>query len=149
MLTTKTPFAQLAEEFLPRIVKTWVMTTELTSAQAADVLVDTAIKNGFLQDRGRPLTGAAINEWGIKNNTPRWGMQAAMSMLLENGWMPKEHAEWAACASILTLTIKSKDCELLLSLLPPTFDRDVAAGWLYAALENDAHYRTRKKRIPK
>ncbi|MGL5384936.1 MAG: hypothetical protein ACRDCA_03605 [Serratia sp. (in: enterobacteria)] len=145
MITTL--FAQLADAFLPSIVKTWVMTTELTSAQAADVLVNTAIKNGFLRDREKPLTGSAINEWGIRKSVPRWAMQAALSMLLENGWVPKAHAEWAGFASIFTLSIKTNDCDLLLSLLPAGFDRDVAAGWLCAALENDAHYRARKKRV--
>lgn len=141
------PFAQLTDTFLPSIVKTSGMISELTSAQAADVLANTAIKNGFLRGRERPLTGSAINEWRIRKSAPRWAMQAALSMLLKSGRVPKEHAEWAGFASIFTLSIKTNGCSLLLSLLPAAFDRDVAAGLLCAALENDAHYRARKKRV--
>lgn len=85
----KALFADLAEQFLSVTVKTWVMRSELTLAEAADVLLATAVQYGFLEDRGRPLFGNTLNEWGKTRNT-RDGPYKALwhSLLLMDGGQP-------------------------------------------------------------
>lgn len=143
---SKSLFAEQAEQFLSVIVKTWVMSTNLTSANAADVLVSTAIHNGFLRDRERPLLGNTINAWGKSKKAPRWAMQSAMTMLLNEGWLPKIHSEWAAFAALLIMTVNVDTLESILDLLPEKMDKNIAAGWICAAVEDAARYQDRKNR---
>ncbi|EMF07170.1 hypothetical protein [Serratia marcescens] len=142
----KVLFADQAEQFLPSIVKTWIMRTDLTSAKAADVLVATAIHHGFLRDRERPLLGNTINAWGKSKKTPRWAMQSAMVMLLDDGWRPETHAEWAAFAELFIMTVNVEMLEPVLALLPEGMDKDIASGWICAAVEDAARYQDRKNR---
>ncbi|MDL4454844.1 hypothetical protein QRZ34_27900 [Klebsiella michiganensis] len=97
---SKALFADLAEQFLSVAVKTWVIRSELPAAAAADVLLTTAIQQGFLEDRGRPLLGNTLNEWGKNKKYPRWAIQSAMALLWADGWRPITHPEWAAYAAI-------------------------------------------------
>lgn len=69
---SKALFADLAEQFISVAVKTWVIRSKLPAAAAADVLLTTAIQQGFLEDRGRPLLGNTLNEWGRNKKYPRW-----------------------------------------------------------------------------
>lgn len=143
---SKALFAGQADRFLSVIVKTWVMRTPLTSAEAADVLVATAIQHGFLRDRVRPLPGNTLNEWGKNNNTPRWAMQSAMTLLLADEWRPGTPAEWAAFAALFVMALNTEMLEPVLEALPVGMDKDIAAGWICAATENAARYHDRKNR---
>lgn len=97
---SKALFADLVEQFLSVAVKTWVIRSELPAAAAADVLFATAIQQGFLEDRRRPLLGNTLNQWGKNKKYPRWVIQSAMALLLGDGWKPVTHPEWAAYAAI-------------------------------------------------
>lgn len=143
---SKALFADQSEQFLSIIVKTWVMRTGYTSAEAADILVATAIKHGFLRDRERPLPGNTLNAWGKSKKTPRWAMQSAMALLLADAWRPSTHAEWAAFASLFIMTVNSDVLESVLETLPAGMDSSIAAGWICAATENAARYHDGKKR---
>lgn len=142
---SKALFADLADQFLSVIVKTWAMRTDFTSAEAADVLVTTAIQNGFLRDRARPLLGSTLNEWGKDKSAPRWAMQCAMTLLLADEWRPTTYAEWAAFASLFIMGVNVESLEPVLEQLPAGMDKDIAAGWICAASENAARYHDRKK----
>ncbi|MBH3259190.1 hypothetical protein I5P78_22560 [Serratia marcescens] len=142
---SKALFADLAEQFLSVAVKTWVIRSELPAAAAADVLFTTAIQQGFLEDRGRPLLGNTLNEWGKNKKYPRWAIQSAMALLLADGWKPVTHPEWAAYAAIHVQSKKGRSLTQLLDVLPEGLDIDVAAGWICAATEDAARYHERKK----
>lgn len=142
---SKALFADLAEQFLSVAVKTWVIRSELPAAAAADVLLTTAIQQGFLEDRGRPLLGNTLNEWGKNKKYPRWAIQSAMVLLLADGWKPVTHPEWAAYAAIHVQSKKGRSLTQLLDVLPEGLDIDVAAGWICAATEDAARYHERKK----
>ncbi|MDP0522223.1 hypothetical protein QOT19_23150 [Serratia marcescens] len=142
---SKALFADLAEQFLSVAVKTWVIRSELPAAAAADVLLITAIQQGFLEDRGRPLLGNTLNEWGKNKKYPRWAIQSAMALLLAGGWKPVTHSEWAAYAAIHVQSKKGGALTQLLDVLPEGLDIDVAAGWICAATEDAARYHERKK----
>lgn len=139
-------FDDLAEQFLSAIVKTWVMRTNFTSAEAADVLVATAIQYGFLRDRERRLLGNTLNAWGKNKETPRWAMQSALALLLNDGWRPAAHSEWAAFATLFVMTVNAEELVPVLEQLPDGMDKEIAAGWICAALEEAARYRDRKKK---
>ncbi|MCS4320727.1 hypothetical protein M2407_005101 [Serratia sp. BIGb0234] len=143
---SKALFANQADQFLSVIVKTWVMRTTLTSAEAAAVLVATAIQHGFLRDRVRPLLGNTLNDWGKNNSAPRWAMQTAMALLLADEWRPGTHAEWAAFAALFVMTLNAEMLEQALEALPVGMDKDIAAGWICAATENAARNHDRKNR---
>nr|WP_241390777.1 hypothetical protein [Serratia proteamaculans]ULG15728.1 hypothetical protein 495p1_00121 [Serratia proteamaculans] len=143
---SKALFANQADQFLSVIVKTWVMRTTLTSAEAADVLVATAIQHGFLRDRVRPLLGNTLNDWGKNNSAPRWAMQSAMALLLADQWRPGTHSEWAAFAALFVMTLNAEMLEPALEALPVGMDKNIAAGWICAATENAARYHDRKNR---
>ncbi|WP_368927344.1 hypothetical protein [Serratia marcescens] len=142
---SKALFADLAEQFLSVAVKTWVIRSELPAAAAADVLLTTAIQQGFLEDRGRPLLGNTLNEWGKNKKHPRWAIQSAMTLLWADGWKPVTHPEWAAYAAIHVQSKKGGSLTQLLDVLPEGLDIDVAAGWICAATEDAARYHERKK----
>ncbi|WP_171455214.1 hypothetical protein [Serratia marcescens] len=142
---SKALFADLAEQFLSVAVKTWVIRSELPAAAAADVLLTTAIQQGFLEDRGRPLLGNTLNEWGKNKKYPRWAIQSAMALLWADGWKPVTHPEWAAYAAIHVQSKKGGSLTQLLDVLPEGLDIDVAAGWICAATEDAARYHERKK----
>ncbi len=142
---SKALFADLAEQFLSVAVKTWVIRSELPAAAAADVLLTTAIQQGFLEDRGRSLLGNTLNEWGKNKKYPRWAIQSAMALLLTDGWKPVTHPEWAAYAAIHVQSKKGGSLTQLLDVLPEGLDIDVAAGWICAATEDAARYHERKK----
>ncbi|MDQ9388632.1 MULTISPECIES: hypothetical protein [Serratia] len=142
---SKALFADLAEQFLSVAVKTWVIRSELPAAAAADVLLTTAIQQGFLEDRGRPLLGNTLNEWGKNKKYPRWAIQSAMALLWADGWKPVTHPEWAAYAAIHVQSKKGGSLTQLLDVLPGGLDIDVAAGWICAATEDAARYHERKK----
>lgn len=142
---SKALFADLAEQFLSVAVKTWVIRSELPAAAAADVLLTTAIQQGFLEDRGRPLLGNTLNEWGKNKKYPRWAIQSAMALLWADGWRPVTHPEWAAYAAIHVQSKKGGALTQLLDVLPEGLDIDVAAGWICAATEDAARYHERKK----
>ncbi|MGL1813905.1 UNVERIFIED_CONTAM: hypothetical protein GPA08_22170 [Serratia marcescens] len=142
---SKALFADLAEQFLSVAVKTWVIRSELPAAAAADVLLTTAIQQGFLEDRGRPLLGNTLNEWGKNKKYPRWAIQSAMALLWADGWKPVTHPEWAAYAAIHVQSKKGGSLTQLLDVLPDGLDIDVAAGWICAATEDAARYHERKK----
>lgn len=142
---SKALFAEQAEQFLSVVVKTWAMRTTFTSAEAADVLVQHAVKSGFLRERGRLLPGSTLNCWGRNKDAPRWAMQSAMSMLLADGWLPDDNTEWAAFAALFIMSNGGESLELVLKKLPAGIDTEIAAGWLCAASENAARWRERKK----
>ena len=142
---SKALFADLAEQFLSVAVKTWVIRSELPAAAAADVLLTTAIQQGFLEDRGRPLLGNTLNEWGKNKKYPRWAIQSAMALLWADGWRPVTYPEWAAYAALHVQSKKGGSLTQLLDVLPEGLDIDVAAGWICAATEDVARYHERKK----
>lgn len=143
---SKALFADQASSVLSTIVKTWAMRTNYTSAAAAEVLVATAVEKGFLRDREKLLTGSLLNAWGRKKKAPRWAMQSAMAMLIDDGWQPVTNAEWAAFASLYIMTVNADTLALALERLPVGMDRAIAAGWICAAAENAARYYEGKHR---
>ncbi|CAK8742623.1 hypothetical protein SODG_005877 [Sodalis praecaptivus] len=141
----KALFADLAEQFLSITVKIWVMRSELTLAEAANVLLATAVQYGFLKDRRRPLFGNTLNEWGKNKKYPRWAIQSAMALLIADGWRPTTHPEWAAFAALFVQSNKVDSLGLSLKTLPSGMNTDIAAGWICAATEDAARYHYRKK----
>lgn len=130
--------------FRTRIVKQWTMKQPGSPAEIASRLTELAKKLG-LAHRHRSLPGAALAEWSRDNDTPLWAALTAFSAELTAGWRPDNQADWAGFAALYLKKNKSTELDVLLSGLPDDFDKPVAAGWLAAAIEEDLHYRTRKK----
>lgn len=139
-----TPFSQMSAAFRARIVKTWHMSTDHSSAEAATFLNDIAVENGFVR-RAKPVPGSALGEWGKTGITPLWAALAALVLLIQNGWQPATNEEWAGFSALYIQLRKSKELPALTDSLPASIAADIAAGWLCAAIEEDERYRLTKK----
>ncbi|MNR51561.1 hypothetical protein D3C85_1712490 [compost metagenome] len=93
--------------------------------------------------RSRPVPGAALTEWSRKpEGTPLWAAQTALHVVLDQGWCPSSSEEWCGMAALLFKTYRIRSLNELLDQLPEQIDRQTAAGWLIAAIEEDAHFRS-------
>lgn len=141
-----TPFSQMSGAFRARIVKTWHMSSDHSSTEAAARLNDIAVENGFVR-RAKPVPGSALGEWGKTGVTPLWAALAALVLLIKNGWQPVTNEEWAGFSALYIQLRKSKDLVVLTDTLPASITADLAAGWLCAAIEEDERYRLTRKAI--
>ncbi|QMD64609.1 hypothetical protein HVZ37_22620 (plasmid) [Citrobacter sp. RHB35-C17] len=140
-----TPFTEMAMLFRGHIVKQWSLAQSGTPSQNAATLTDAAIQNGYVT-RSRPVPGAAIAEWVLKpNNTPLWAAQTALKLMLETGWRPGTSLEWCGMAALFYKANRNYSLNELLTRLPASIDKLTAAGWLTAAIEEEAHYRSSRK----
>ncbi|WP_042820430.1 hypothetical protein [Yersinia wautersii] len=142
---TNTPFSELSRAFRARVVKTWIMSTDLSAAAGAEMLKDTGVKHDFVR-RDNPVLGSSLAGWAKDGHTPLWASQSALVLLLEKNWSPVSHEDWAGFAAIFIKIHRDADFETLLDSVPASIDRDIAAGWLSAAIEEDARYKVSKKK---
>ncbi|CNI65996.1 hypothetical protein AB8896_21135 [Yersinia enterocolitica] len=143
---TNTPFSELSRAFRARVVKTWIMSTEFSAAVGAEVLKDAGVKHDFVR-RENPVLGSSLAGWAKDGHTPLWASQSALVLLLENNWTPVSHEDWAGFSSIFIKIHRDAEFGILLDSVPTSIDKDVAAGWLSAAIEEDARYRVSKKKV--
>ena len=141
-----TPFTEMASGFRTRIVKQWAMKQTGSPSVTASQLTGLACELGLV-NRERSVPGTALAEWARTGETPLWAAQAAFSAELKFGWRPVSPEDWAGFASLHFKIYKSMELDMLLSELPDDMDKIVAAGWLAAAVEEDRHFRTKKKLI--
>ncbi|MDB6375015.1 hypothetical protein [Photorhabdus bodei] len=142
-----TPFSVLSGAFRARLVKTLIMSTDLSASAGAALLNSVALENGFIR-REKPVPASALAEWSKENSTPLWAALAALTLLLNKGWVPISNEEWAGFASLFIKRQKSKDLDELLDVLPAQFDKSIAAGWISAAIEENKCYKvTKAKRV--
>jgi len=62
-----------------------------------------------------------------------------------NGFQPETHEDWAGFASLLFKLTPDVKLDNLGEFLPEGIDPHKASGWIAAAIEEDHHYRARKK----
>ncbi|CAI2536097.1 hypothetical protein [Serratia ficaria] len=141
---SKSPFSVLSGAFRARVVKTWSMSIDSTQAEAAVILTEEALKQGYIR-RDKPVKGTTLAEWSKEQSTPLWAALAAISLLLQQQWTPKTHEEWAGFASLYIKMNKSTELDTLLDGLPVQIDPVIVAGWLCAAVEDDLCYRAIKR----
>lgn len=139
-----TPFTELAVRFRGSVINIWVLSATGTAAEKAAFLTEHARRRGLIS-RDTPVPGSALNEWGKRKLSPMWAALAAFDLLIKNGWKPDTDAEWAGFAALLIKLRPDDDWGAICSSLPEGIPRDVAAGWLVAAIEEDHHYRTCKR----
>ncbi|CNL76097.1 MULTISPECIES: hypothetical protein [Yersinia] len=142
---TNTPFSELSRAFRARVVKTWIMSTDFSAAVGAEVLKDTGVKHDFVR-RENPVLGSSLAGWAKDGHTPLWASQSALMLLLEKNWIPVSHEDWAGFAAIFIKIHRDAELGALLDSVPASIDRDIAAGWLSAAIEEDARYKVSKKK---
>ncbi|WP_455865331.1 hypothetical protein [Pantoea agglomerans] len=139
-----TPFTEMATVFRTRIVKQWAMKQDDAASSSACFLTEHARRTGLIK-RERSITGSAMAEWGRRQETPLWAALAAFDLEITSGWRPHSNEEWAGFASLYLKIKKTTELDSLLEGLPEGMDGTIAAGWLAAAVEEDQHYRSRKK----
>ncbi|MBD1225979.1 hypothetical protein [Xenorhabdus griffiniae] len=135
-MINQTPLITMSRSFRAKVVKIWIMGTDLSAAQGAMRLTEVAVTNGFIR-RDKSVLGTTLTSWNIgKVETPLWAAKAALSMLLESEWMPSNDEEWAGFATLFLTMNKSTQLADLLMLLPQRLASHVAVtGWLCAAIE--------------
>lgn len=143
----RTPFSELAATFRRQVVPDLIKVGEYSFSDAAELLSRTATERGFVE-RAVPVPASAVAEWCQSGKTPQWAALAAMSLLLQRSWQPSTPVEWAGFAALHFRMRKSHDLSVLLASIPPSFSADTASGWLAAAIEEDSHYRSRKRHRP-
>lgn len=141
-----TPFTEMANLFRTHIVKQWAMKQDDTASSTASFLTEHARRTGLIK-RDRSMTGSAMAEWGRRQDTPLWAALAAFDLEINSGWRPHSKEDWAGFASLYLKMKKSTELDSLLEGLPEGMDGTIAAGWLAAAIEEDQHYRARKKKV--
>lgn len=142
-----TPFSVMATVFRGQIIKIWSLQTSGNATDKSRILYQKAI-DFELVERSRPIPGTALVHWSKTNpsNTPLWAAQSALLLLLSNGWHPSNHIEWCGMASLFQRLYKKTNLAEMLSYLPEQINKDIAAGWIVAAIEEDANFRRNKKR---
>ncbi|MDL9989398.1 hypothetical protein KOL64_22095 (plasmid) [Providencia rettgeri] len=142
-----TPFSTMATEFRGQIIKTWLLQLSGTATEKSKILCQTAIELG-LTERSKSIPGSALIQWTktTPTNTPLWAAQSALLLLFANEWKPSTHVEWCGMASLLQRLYKKNSIAEMLSYLPKHINKDIAAGWITAAIEEDANFRRHKKR---
>ncbi|MBC8947020.1 hypothetical protein [Xenorhabdus indica] len=135
-MISQTPLITMSKSFRAKVVKIWIMRTDLSAAQGAIRLTEIAVKHGFIR-RDKPVLGTTLTSWTMgKVETPLWAAKAALSMLLESEWIPSNDEEWAGFATIFLAMNKSTQLADLLMLLPQRLTSHAAlTGWLCAAIE--------------
>ncbi len=142
-----TPFSVMATHFRGQIVKHWALQQPGTQAENAAALTEAAIRLGFV-NRDRPVPGSALAEWAtVPESTPVWAAQTALTLLMNAGWTPDSDQEWCGMAALIFRNSKKSPLEQLLQCLPAGVIKRIAAGWLAAAIEEDARYRASRKLI--
>lgn len=142
-----TPFSAMATEFRGQIIKIWSLKTSGNATDKSRILCQKAIEFELVE-RSKPIPGTALIHWSKTNpsNTPLWAAQSALLLLLTNGWQPCNHVEWCGMASLFQKLYKKKNLAEMLSYLPQQINKDIAAGWIVAAIEEDVNFRRNKKR---
>ncbi|MGJ3355938.1 hypothetical protein [Providencia sp. Je.9.19] len=142
-----TPFSAMATEFRGQIIKIWSLKTSGNATEKSRILCQKAIELELVE-RSKPMPGTALIHWSKTNpsNTPLWAAQSALLLLLANGWQPSNHAEWCGMASLFQRLYKKTNLAEILSYLPQQINKDIAAGWIVAAIEEDVNFRRNKKR---
>lgn len=140
-----TPFSQMATTFRGHILRTWILQHAGTQAEKSAVITDAAISLGFI-NRSRPVPGTAMATWILKpEKIPLWAAQTALTLMLNIGWIPRDNMEWCGMAALIFRSNKTMALEQMVLTLPDSIDKQTAMGWLAAAIEEDAHYRTSRK----
>ena len=142
-----TPFSAMATEFRGQIIKIWSLRTSGNATEKSKMLCQKAIELELVE-RSKPIPGTALIHWSksTPSNTPLWAAQSALILLLSNGWHPSNYIEWCGMASLFQRLYKKKNLAEMLSYLPEQINKDIAAGWVVAAIEEDANFRRNKKR---
>ncbi|WP_445493969.1 hypothetical protein [Photorhabdus sp. SF281] len=132
----QTPLITMSKTFRAKVVKMWIMGTDLSAAQGAAQLTKVAVENGLI-GRDKPVFGAPFTSWTMRKvETPLWAAKVVLLMLLESKWMPSNDEEWAGLATIFLTMSKSTQLADLLVQLPQHISSHVAiTGWLCAAIE--------------
>ncbi|WP_058973827.1 hypothetical protein [Type-D symbiont of Plautia stali] len=139
-----TPFAVLSGQFRGSVVRRWVIGEQRSAVDAAQVLTDHARRLNLVS-REIPVPGSALSEWNKRKQPPLWAALAAFDLIIKRGWRPETHEDWAGFASLLCKLTPGVELENLGAYLPEGIDPQTASGWIAAAIEEDHHYRARKK----
>ncbi len=139
-----TPFTRLSADFRSNIVRKWAMSEQKSAAEAARILTDHA-RELKLISRELAVPGSALTEWNKRKLPPLWAALAAFDLEIKRGWRPAQNEDWAGFASLLTKLVPALTLENLAEHLPADVDLRVASGWIVAAIEEEQHYRARKK----
>lgn len=143
-----TPFQQLSAQFRGDIVSMWVRGEDVSPAEAAKILTVHA-RNLNLISRELAVPGAALNEWNKRKQPPLWAALAAFDLILVRGWRPVSNHEWAGFASLSLKLAPGLTLQTLSEYLPADIDLNIVSGWIAAAIEEEQHYRARKKMVVK
>lgn len=139
-----TPFQQLSSQFRGSIVHRWAKVEDQSAADAARTLTEHA-RHLNIVSRELAVPGAALSEWNKRKQPPLWAALAAFDLILKRGWRPVSNEEWAGFASLILKLSPGINLDSLSESLPADIDLHVASGWIAAAIEEDQHYRVRKK----
>jgi len=113
-----------------------------TQSQKAELLLGLAKSKGLTD--ANQLSGTKLRGWTLQGNPPNWAIDSAFSLLIERGWSPTEvplnicRQEVAGDAAVFALFLRwwilsdntLRNIEQVLSSLPDTIDRDIAAPWV-------------------
>lgn len=135
----------MATLFRGHIVKQWSMTQPDSPSRTAAHLTQAALDFEYVT-RSRPVPGVALTEWSLRpDKTPYWAALTALTLMLDSGWKPTSSLEWCGMAALFFKANRQCSLDELLERLPSSIDPLVAAGWLVAAIEEDAHFRSGRK----
>ncbi|MDE1475908.1 hypothetical protein [Xenorhabdus bovienii] len=127
-MVNQTPLITMSSSFRAKVVKLWIIGTNLSAAQGVKRLNEVANENDFVR-RDKPVPGTTLTSWTMgKISTPLWAAQAALLMLIELEWIPENDEEWAGFATIFLTMHKSMQLSDLLRALPPRFSSHAACG---------------------
>lgn len=143
-VTPVTPFSLLSGQFRGSIVRRWAISEQKSAAEAAQILTDNA-RHLKLISRELAVPGAALSEWNKRKQPPLWAALAAFDLELKRGWRPDTNEEWAGFASLMLKLMPVMKLDNLADCIPEDMDPQIATGWIVAAIEEDHHYRSRKK----
>jgi len=139
-----TPFACLSGKFRGNIIRQWLIAEQKSGAEAAEVLTSHARQLNLIS-RELAVPGAALSEWNKRKQPPLWAALAAFDLQIKRGWRPENNEEWAGFASLILKLKPVMKIDSLAEHLPSDVDPKIASGWIAAAIEEDHHYRARKK----
>lgn len=145
---SSTPFQQLSAQFRGSIVYRWAKDEDQSAAEAARTLTEHARDLNIIS-REIAVPGAALSEWNKRKQPPMWAALAAFDLILKRGWRPVSNEEWAGFASLILKLSPCVNLDCLSDSLPEDIDMNIASGWIAAAIEEDQHYRVRKKMAAK
>lgn len=141
-----TPFSRLSADFRGTIVRRWAKSEQKSTAEAARILTGHARQLNLIS-RELAVPGSALTEWNKRKRPPLWAALAAFDLEIKRGWRPVTNEEWAGFASLILKLIPALKLESLSENLPADIDLRVASGWIVAAIEEEQHYRARKKMV--